>query len=335
MKRKVTKSPKKKIRLFVSVGKDTETIPFEPHISISELKSQIEKRFKRRDANVTIKEVCLNSGQRLSLLDDEEIIEDVLRDDESIIVLFENQGTAHDSSSKSKKESKEISDEESSSSEEEKPVAKKKTKKPAPKKRAPAKKKKPAKKKTKRDPNAPKKPSTAYMYFLSEKRPEYKEKYEGMSLIELLRKIANEWKQLSDEEKKPYVDKHLEDKKRYEKEMKNYTEQIAPAKKSGSDSDSSSEEESSDDKKKKKKRKASAGKPKAPVPYYNAFMCFQKEQRENLKKENPNLTVVALAKKLGEIWHGWSDKEKQHYIELAEKDKERYERERQEYLKKR
>jgi len=71
-----------------------------------------------------------------------------------------------------------------------------------------------------------------------------------MSLIELLRKIANEWKQLSDEEKKPYVDKNLEDKKRYEKEMKNYTEQIAPAKKSGSDSDSSSEEESSDDKKK-------------------------------------------------------------------------------------
>jgi len=70
------------------------------------------------------------------------------------------------------------------------------------------------------------------------------------------------------------------------------------------------------------------------VPYYNAFMCFQKEQRENLKKENPNLTVVALAKKLGEIWRGWSDKEKQHYIELAEKDKERYERERQEYLKK-
>jgi len=145
----------------------------------------------------------------------------------------------------------------------------------------------------------------------------------------------------------------LKIKKRYEKEMKNYSEQIDPAKKSDSDSDSSSEEEWSDDKKKsdsdsdssseeewsddkkkKKKRKDPAWKPKTPVRKSNAFMIFQKEQREILKKENPHWTLLYRARKLGENWRGMSDKEKQHYIELAEKDKERYEREQQEYKKK-
>jgi len=121
---------------------------------------------------------------------------------------------------KEKKESKESSESSSSS---EKPAPKKEVKKPAPKKRAPAKKKRPAKKKVKKDPNAPKKATTAYQYFQSEIRPKFKEKYEGISFGEMSQKISAEWKRLSDEEKKPYAEKHLEDKKRYEKEMKNYT----------------------------------------------------------------------------------------------------------------
>jgi len=232
---------------------------------------------------------------------------------------------------KEKKESKESSESSSSS---EKPAPKKEVKKPAPKKRAPAKKKRPAKKKVKKDPNAPKKATTAYQYFQSEIRPKFKEKYEGISFGEMSQKISAEWKRLSDEEKKPYVEKHLEDKKRYEKEMKNYT---APKKASDSDSESSSEEESSDDKK-KKKRKAPVKKPRdpdAPKNKTNAFMFFQKEQREKIKKENPNLKGVPdLAKKMGEIWRGMSEKEKQPYTDLAEKDKERYDREMEVYKKK-
>jgi len=168
------------------------------------------------------------------------------------------------------------------------------------------------------------------MYFQTEKRPEFREKYEGFTFGQLSQKIASEWKQLSPEEKKPYLDKHLEDKKRYEKELKIYNERTAPAKKSDSDSSlSSSEEESSDDKR-KKKRKA----PGAPKNKSNAYMFFQKDQREKIKKENPNISAVELAKKLGEIWRKMTVEGKEPYAKEAEKDKERYDRELQEYKKK-
>jgi len=64
-------------------------------------------------------------------------------------------------------------------------------------------------------------------------------------------------------------------------------------------------------------------------------MIFQREHREQFKKDHPNLTgVPAIAKKMGEIWRGMNEKEKQPYNEKAEKDKQRYEREMEEYNKK-
>jgi len=64
-------------------------------------------------------------------------------------------------------------------------------------------------------------------------------------------------------------------------------------------------------------------------------MIFQKEQRENIKKDNPSLQgVPALAKKMGEIWRGMDEKQKKPYTEKAEKDKQRYDKEMEEYNKK-
>jgi len=43
-------------------------------------------------------------------------------------------------------------------------------------------------------------------------------------------------------------------------------------------------------------------------------MIFQKEQREKIKKDNPELQgVPAIAKKTGEIWRGMSEKEKKNH----------------------
>jgi len=63
-------------------------------------------------------------------------------------------------------------------------------------------------------------------------------------------------------------------------------------------------------------------------------MIFQKEQREKIKKDNPELQgVPAIAKKTGEIWRSMSEKEKKPYLELAEKDKIRWEKEMEDYNK--
>jgi len=67
-------------------------------------------------------------------------------------------------------------------------------------------------------------------------------------------------------------------------------------------------------------------------------MFLMKDQREKislaLAKETGDSGIPAMAKKMGEIWRGMSEKEKQPYTELANKDKERYHREMEEYIKK-
>ena len=52
--------------------------------------------------------------------------------------------------------------------------------------------------KKKKDPNAPKKPLTAYMVWLGENRPALKAKYPGLSITELSKKAGELWKTLDD-----------------------------------------------------------------------------------------------------------------------------------------
>jgi hypothetical protein len=57
---------------------------------------------------------------------------------------------------------------------------------------------------------------------------------------------------------------------------------------------------------------SSAGKVKKPL---TGFMLFSKENRDKVKKEDPELTFGGVGKKLGEMWRGLSDKEKAAFKE--------------------
>eukprot|EP01123_Difflugia_compressa_P010408 TRINITY_DN379_c0_g1_i8.p1 TRINITY_DN379_c0_g1~~TRINITY_DN379_c0_g1_i8.p1 ORF type:complete len:221 (-),score=64.06 TRINITY_DN379_c0_g1_i8:257-919(-) len=201
------------------------------------------------------------------------------------------------------------------------------------KKKLHRKKKKATKKKKKKDPNAPKKPATAYMFYSKEQRLVLQEKHKGIKFGDLSKKISASWKELTDEDKKPYVKQHEEDKDRYNNEMENYQEPSASE--SSSDSDQSSEEEEKKKKKPAKKKQKKEKDPDQPKPKTNAYMYFQKDQREIIKKENPGLkSVPEIAKKIGAIWRSMSEDEKKPYVDQAEKDKERYDREMEEFKKK-
>jgi hypothetical protein len=226
---------------------------------------------------------------------------------------------------------KEESEDESDGSEEEEET-KKNTKKPPAKKKTNT--KKPAKKRKKKDPNAPKNATTAYNFFTQAKKKEFQEKHPDMKWNDIRKKISQAWKDASEDDKKPYQDMHLKDKERFQKEKENYT-------KAESDSDSSSESESSSAEKKKKskgkgkKKKAKKEKdPDAPRSKTNAYMYFQKDQRDKIKKESGLKGVPELAKKMGAIWREMTEAEKKPYTDLALKDKERYDREMEVYKKK-
>ncbi|KAI8982413.1 high mobility group box domain-containing protein [Mycotypha africana] len=74
------------------------------------------------------------------------------------------------------------------------------------------------KRRAKKDPNAPKRGLSAYMFFSQEKRAEVKAENPEASFGQIGKILGEKWKAMSDEEKKPYNDKAEADKKRYEAE---------------------------------------------------------------------------------------------------------------------
>lgn len=57
------------------------------------------------------------------------------------------------------------------------------------------------KKRSKKDPNAPKKPLSAYMAWLQENREAIKRKYPGSSVAEVAKRAGEMWKTITAEEK--------------------------------------------------------------------------------------------------------------------------------------
>ena len=163
------------------------------------------------------------------------------------------------------------------------------------------------KNKKNKDKNAPKRPRSSFMFFMSAKRPELKEAHPDWIQQPLFAKeLGKLWDKMSDEEKKPYNDLMEEDKKRYKNEMKNY---VPPP----PDSLDSSIKTT------RKKRKKDKDAPKGPLNPYSAFVKSQKGK------------TFAM---LGEEWGEMSDESKQPFQTIAKKDKERYKNEMEEYKEK-
>ncbi|KAF7727452.1 Non-histone chromosomal protein 6 [Apophysomyces ossiformis] len=74
------------------------------------------------------------------------------------------------------------------------------------------------KKKRAKDPNAPKRGLSAYMFFSQENRQKVKDENKDASFGTIGKILGEKWKNMSDEEKKPYIEKAEADKKRYEEE---------------------------------------------------------------------------------------------------------------------
>ena len=81
--------------------------------------------------------------------------------------------------------------------------------------------------------------------------------------------------------------------------------------------------------KKEKKDKKDKDAPKRAI---SAFFYYQKERRDSLKKEQPNLDNKALISKMSEEWNKMKDSEKTKYLEKAAEDRKRYEKEKAEMM---
>ena len=71
--------------------------------------------------------------------------------------------------------------------------------------------------------------------------------------------------------------------------------------------------------------------PNAPKRSLSAFMFFSNHEAPQVRRENPNFNLGEVAKKLGSMWSEASVEVKQKYNDMANADKERYEKEKHEW----
>ncbi|KAF2843422.1 hypothetical protein M501DRAFT_994342 [Patellaria atrata CBS 101060] len=76
--------------------------------------------------------------------------------------------------------------------------------------------------KKKKDPNAPKRGLSAYMFFANEQREKVREDNPGIKFGEVGKILGEKWKALSEKQRQPYESKAAADKKRYEEEKVAY-----------------------------------------------------------------------------------------------------------------
>ena len=166
--------------------------------------------------------------------------------------------------------------------------------------------------KAKKDPTKPKQGLSAYIIFTSEIREQTKKENPDLPMTDLSKVMGAKWKDLTDEEKAPYVAKSEADKARAKDEIAAWESSKSD---SGSDEDDGSSVEPKVKSKPKAKPKVKAkAKDGAPKKAKNSWQFYQQVK----KAEDPDVEQ----KDLRASWKTLEDKSE--FEQMASADKERY-----------
>ena len=173
-----------------------------------------------------------------------------------------------------------------------------------------------------KDPNAPKRGKSAYIFFCAAKRSDVKEKLgEDASLPEISKILGSLWskikvstKQADKKELAVFEAEAIQDKARYENEMSSY---VRP----------------NDDEQGKKGKKD----PDAPKRGKSGYLFFCSAKRLDVKEElGEDAKTTEITSRLGELWTELKNDESRGeelelYLQMATDDKERYVAEKADY----
>jgi len=145
-----------------------------------------------------------------------------------------------------------------------------------------------------KDPNAPKKPLSAYFLFSQEERLKVKNENPDFSITEVAKELGRRWATLEPSLKSSYENRYQDARKVYDSEMSHFKPQ------------------------KKKKD------PNAPKQPLSAYFIFSTEERLRVKDENPGYSICEVAKELGRRWAEMDPSIKQRYQARAEEERQKY-----------
>jgi len=177
--------------------------------------------------------------------------------------------------------------------------------------------------KMKKDANAPKRPLSGYFQFTAVARKQLVADNPDLKMTEVGSKLAEAWKQLTDEEKAPYTAKYKADKEVYDRKLAAYklTPEYAEYQ----------EAKKAFNKKKKagaKKADLKAMTPNMPKRPQSGFFLYVSDNRARAKSElevsNPGFKITEVTKKLGADWKAMDEAAKKPYQDKAAAAKKVY-----------
>jgi len=165
----------------------------------------------------------------------------------------------------------------------------------------------------------PKRIRSAYNLFFQATRPKLKEQFPHVENNEVTKMLADQWKNLSTEERREYEEAAEKDKARFTQEMESYK---AWASEQGQDLFEGQKASGA-------YRKAD---PNMPKPARTAYTLFCQTTRPKLKEMFPDLHGNEIMRMLVEKWKNLSTEERSEFEAAAERDEMRHTREMWDYV---
>jgi len=172
----------------------------------------------------------------------------------------------------------------------------------------------------KKDPNAPKRPLSAYFTWLGENRAKVKQENPSMPHKEVTSKLGEMWNALDEAVKNEY-------KSNAQKKMAVWKQQFEEYKKTDEYAEFQAQKQESSGTKKKGRKKKPPKDPHAPKRPSTGFFIFVAEKRQEVKDSLPpedQKKVTIITKKCGEMWKACSPEEQAKYKDQSNKLKEKW-----------
>ncbi|CAK6966741.1 transcription factor A%2C mitochondrial [Scomber scombrus] len=165
----------------------------------------------------------------------------------------------------------------------------------------------------------PKRPLNGYMRFVIQQQPVITRQNPEIKRVDIIRKIAQQWRTLSPDQKQPFEEASLRAREQFKIDFQHYQAQLTPAQ---------IEQQVQEKRQRMAKRKSIRkkreltilGKPKRPRSPFNIFMSEHFEEARGA-------TTQAKMQSLLEDWKNMFGHQKKVYTQLAEDDKIRYKNE--------
>jgi len=180
--------------------------------------------------------------------------------------------------------------------------------------------------KPKKDPNSPKRNLSTYLLYQNAMRELFKTRNPTMTFGQLSKYTSSMYGELSESEKSAWQSRAEADKTRYLMEMSTY---VPPR---GYDARGAAIGVETKSSARGGRKGPYTRDPNAPRRSTSSYLMYQNAKREQFKIDNPGMTFGQLSKYTSHMYKSLSPEEKEVWVELARKDKIRYDEEKTNYV---